>query len=780
MRIGGKVTTAFAVLSLLTAVAGYFGMKVSSTVEHEFNRIAKDSLPDMTVLEDVRMSGAQLAFSTLSDVVKSEGEGSREPIRQFRDALYRYRQQKKNNGADAERLAKKMEEAGGKFQGSCERLFAMAGKGAPAATLAPLKQQFEADRREFEKAAGLALAMERAALGQNGTMAGKAINTARQSIRLVTILMFVMALACSAYISGYILLRIARIRQAAERIGEGDLDVAITVTTRDELGALAETFNRMAADLKQSREEVVSARNYLDNIIHSMIDSLIVVGPDGLIQNVNAATCSMLGYEEEPVGQPYSRILTDPPFGQLIEKGIIRDTEKTYITGKGTEIPVAFSGSVMWNEDGTLQGFVCTAFDITELKKAEEELRNSQKFFRSVLDSMNDAVSIIDAGTLAIVGVNKAFLSSHQLRIEEAIGRRCYDISNGCADICNELDEACPIRRTLTMEKSSAAEHLCYDLEGQRQFVEVSASPIRDREGNIVRIVQVSRDITERKRAEEELQRYSEELRKSNDDLRDFAYIVSHDLRAPLVNIKGFSSELNTIMQELDGRMEQVLPLVEEREREAILKLLRHEVPEALDFINSSVMRMNSLIKGILKLSRMGLQKLMPGRVRTGELVSGILKSMAHQLEQGQVTVNVGDLPHITADRTAVEQIFGNLIDNAVRYLDPARTGQLQIEADLLPGEVIFHVRDNGRGIEREDLGKVFEIFRRAGDQDVPGEGLGLAFVKTLVRRTGGRIWCESTPGIGTTFSFTVPSVDGASEEKSVKQPASGELSYEE
>lgn len=595
---------------------------------------------------------------------------------------------------------------------------------------------------------------------------GAARAGAGASFQMAAGVMIIAVGLCAAFIWGYILRRLACIRRALEEIGHGNLDVTIPATGNDEFASLAGSFNQMVADLKQSREEVVAARTYLENIIHSMVDSLIVVGADGVIKNVNAATCTMLGYEEDPVGRPYSTIFPDPPFAELREKGLIRDTEQMYLAQNGREIPVAFSGSVMWDRKGALEGYVCIAVDITELKKAEENLRDSHEFSRTVLDSMNDAVSIIDANTFAITGVNAAFLKAANVTAEEVAGKSCHDLSGSCSEICRLLDEECPIRRTIKTGQNAAAEHMCYDNEGQRRFVELSTSPIRDRQGEIIQIVQVSRDITERKHAEEELQRSSEELKKSNEDLRDFAYIVSHDLRAPLVNIKGFSAELAGIMEELDVRIGRALDLLDEREREAIAILMRDEVPEALGYIDSSVKRMNKLINGILALSRMGLQRMRPGPVRVDELVEGILRSLRHQIEQAQVDTTVGALPEIVVDRTALEQIMGNIIENAVKYLDPARPGRLEITAEQATGETIFHIRDNGRGLAPEETGKIFEIFRRVGPQDVPGDGLGLAFVKTLIRRLGGRIWCLSERGVGTTFSFTVPLTRSSNEER--------------
>jgi signal transduction histidine kinase len=148
---------------------------------------------------------------------------------------------------------------------------------------------------------------------------------------------------------------------------------------------------------------------------------------------------------------------------------------------------------------------------------------------------------------------------------------------------------------------------------------------------------------------------------------------------------------------------------------------------------------------------------LKPEPIDMREIVTSILRALAHQIEQRKTVVTIGELPTITADRLAMEQIMGNLLDNALKYLDPVREGRIAILAEQNSEEIVFHISDNGRGIAQEDMDKIFEIFRRAGKQDVPGEGMGLAYVKTLVRRQGGRIWCESEPGKGTTFSFTIP-----------------------
>jgi signal transduction histidine kinase len=165
---------------------------------------------------------------------------------------------------------------------------------------------------------------------------------------------------------------------------------------------------------------------------------------------------------------------------------------------------------------------------------------------------------------------------------------------------------------------------------------------------------------------------------------------------------------------------------------------------------------MDHFINALLKLSRLGRRELNLERVNMNALVRGTLETLAHQIKQHQMQVTIGPLPEVVADRTSMEQILGNILDNAIIYLEPGRPGEIEITGERNANEALFRIRDNGRGVAQEDMDKVFAPFRRAGKQDVPGEGMGLAYVQALVRCHGGRIWCESELGVGTTFAFSI------------------------
>lgn len=257
---------------------------------------------------------------------------------------------------------------------------------------------------------------------------------------------------------------------------------------------------------------------------------------------------------------------------------------------------------------------------------------------------------------------------------------------------------------------------------------------------------------------EEQVAERTADLTRANDEIQRFAYIVSHDLRSPLVNVMGFTAELEGAVAplgELVDRAEEHAPdIVTEEARIAA----REDLPEAIGFIRSSTQKMDRLINAILKLSREGRRVIAPEPLDLTALIDGIADSLTQQLHQrGAEIIVQRPLPGIVSDRLAIEQIFSNLIENAVKYLDPKRVGRIEVRGTREGARVIFEIIDNGRGIAPSDHSRVFDLFRRSGNQDQPGEGIGLAHVRTLAYRLGGVIDVESKLGEGATFRLTLP-----------------------
>ena len=166
---------------------------------------------------------------------------------------------------------------------------------------------------------------------------------------------------------------------------------------------------------------------------------------------------------------------------------------------------------------------------------------------------------------------------------------------------------------------------------------------------------------------------------------------------------------------------------------------------------------MDRLINAILKLSREGRRSPVSEVLPMAEIVQAIADSVHHQTDAADAEIVVEELPTIQSDRLSIEQIFGNLVDNAVKYLEPSRPGRIVVSGEVSGDEVTYRVTDNGRGVSDRDHERIFELFRRSGRQDRPGEGLGLAFVRNSVRRLGGTIDLESELGKGSTFVLKFP-----------------------
>ncbi len=260
-------------------------------------------------------------------------------------------------------------------------------------------------------------------------------------------------------------------------------------------------------------------------------------------------------------------------------------------------------------------------------------------------------------------------------------------------------------------------------------------------------------DLTEIKTAEKN----AKQLETRNKELKSYAEIIAHDFRTPMLNLKGFSHELGHSFTELKQIIRDSKSYFPETIQQKVDHVLEKDISDALRFIHSSIDRMDRMVSALLKLSRLGRREMNCLEINMHDLVKTIVQSFSHQIECKGIKIDIAPLPVIVSDYLALEQIVSNLLDNAIKYLDPGHTGAINILSRENDEAVTFIICDNGRGIAAGDHEKIFEIFRRAGIQDVPGDGMGLAYVNTLVRQLGGKIWCESQLGIGTKMIFTIP-----------------------
>ena len=369
---------------------------------------------------------------------------------------------------------------------------------------------------------------------------------------------------------------------------------------------------------------------------------------------------------------------------------------------------------------------------------------------RAKLRELADTVALVDAGDTAAAlarvreNVGNKLMDTIRTGVDrlEAEEERLHGAENAAADFNNQLLAAASLVG-IAVVIGLAAITLASTRRSTLALLR-SQEKMRETNDNLEHLV---------------AERVSE-LQLANEEIQRFAYIVSHDLRAPLVNVMGFTSELETARGDIAGLLRDVETRAPDLVTPDRRMAVETDLPEALSFIRTSTAKMDRLINAILKLSREGRRVLTPQHIDLRALVQAQGESLSQQLSAGEAALSVQeDLPGLVSDRLAIEQIFGNLIENAIKYLTPGRPGLIRVNGKTHGAYLRYDVTDNGRGIETKDFERVFELFRRSGEQDKPGEGIGLAYVRNLARRLGGNVTVQSVFGEGSTFTVTLPAV---------------------
>lgn len=486
------------------------------------------------------------------------------------------------------------------------------------------------------------------------------------------------------------------------------------------------------------------------NAIQSSMDGIAILNHNLFFLSANPSLLEMTSYQEEDlIEKPYRAILDEK--SDIILQKEIRPAldekgkwqgELHFKRADGSIFPVGVS------LNDTENAIICIARDITERKAQEEEMR----MLHSVVENANDIVIVTDAYPLdephgpKIRYVNKAFERTTGYTKEEVIGKTPRFLQGENTD----KEQRAALKESLQKGEEARMEVLNYAKNGYEYYNDIRIVPVKNKTGEVEYFTAIQRDTTARRNMEED-------LKNVNKELETLTYITSHDLRAPLVSLKGFCGELEEALEALMPAVETGLDNLSEKQKQKAQKAKEKYLPQSLKYIKQGTERLSRITDLLLDLSRTGRRNLHFDQVNVHQTVQNCLDSLNHQIKERGAEVILEDLPDIIADQSALEQIFANILDNAVKYLDPNRPGQITVRGQANPMEATYEIKDNGRGIAKDQMHKVFEVFRRAGDvTDVPGEGMGIAFIKALVKRHGGRLWCESEYGKGTTFFFTI------------------------
>jgi PAS domain S-box-containing protein len=498
--------------------------------------------------------------------------------------------------------------------------------------------------------------------------------------------------------------------------------------------------NQAEEKLKASLQEVTDLKYALDE--HAIV---AITDPRGKIIFVNDKFCAISKYSrEELLGQDH-RIINSSHH----PKEFIRDLWTTIARGKvwhGEIKNRTKDGAYYWvdttivpflNEQGKPRQYVAIRADITERKLAEQ----ASAQLAAIVNSSNDAIIGKDLNSI---------VTSWNIGAEKLFGYSAHEMIGGPITRLIPSDRLQEETQIIDRVKNSeTVEHfdtLRMAKDGHLIDISVTVSPIKDKTGKIIGASKVARDITERKKAEQEIRdlnislekRVAErtsELEAANKELEAFSYSVSHDLRAPLRAVDGFS--------------------------QAVLEDYGPQLPDEgrryLQTIREGSQRMGVLIDDLLTFSRLSRAPLKKQEVKTGKLVCHALEDLHSQQEGRQVDIRIGDLPACQGDPALLNQVWVNLLSNALKYTRQRETAVIEIGCKVEGRENVYFVRDNGAGFDMRYAHKLFGVFQRLHRADeFEGTGVGLAIVQRVIHRHGGRIWVDATVDRGATFYFTL------------------------
>jgi PAS domain S-box-containing protein len=398
-------------------------------------------------------------------------------------------------------------------------------------------------------------------------------------------------------------------------------------------------------------------------------------------------------------------------------------------------------GVPVFGADGAVREWVGACTDVTERRRAEEEIRK----LSSAVEQAGDAVFITDREG-RIEYVNPAFEALTGYSRAEAAGATPRILKSGAHD----REFYARLWSTVLSGQVFRGVVVNRRKDGSRYYEEKVIAPLKDAAGNVTHFVSTGRDITDRITAEQEIRRLNEELEdrvrrrtaqleEANRELESFSYSVSHDLRAPLRHLTGFAELLAKSAPTLDDKGRRYLKNISE-----------------------AASRMGRLVDDLLGFSRMGRREMQSARVDMNALVADVRRELAGECEGRRIEWVIGGLPPARGDPSMLHLVLANLVGNAIKYTRTRTTARIEIgrAADCpdLPGQVVYFVRDNGVGFDMRYAHKLFGVFQRLHtEEQFEGTGIGLANVRRIVARHGGRTWAQGELDKGATLYFSLP-----------------------
>jgi PAS domain S-box-containing protein len=497
-----------------------------------------------------------------------------------------------------------------------------------------------------------------------------------------------------------------------------------------ELKEIQENLEFKVQKRTKELENLVDELTLKNFLLDSANDSIFLHDLQGNIIYVNEAGYKSRGYTKDELFGMNIWDLSPPEHNEQINTIIEEIKEKGEFIFESRDL--CKDGSIMLleihsrfiNLDG--KNFILSVVrDISKRKENENKLR----FQADILKNVRDCVIVYDLQG-KIIYWNKGAESVYGYAGEEILGENIAKLylKNDDNQLMHDLKE---IRESgeYTGEWEGKRK------DGSKVIVDIMETVMLDVNGEITGIIGISRDITERKQMEKERETLLEELKRSNEELRQFAYITSHDMQEPLRTIASFTQ------------------LLERRYKNR----LDDDADEFMDYIVEASIRMKQMILDLLEYSKIGRNEKEFHAVDMEEVLNDIIINLHDLIERTDAEITHDPLPIVIGERDNLFRVLQNLIGNAIKFRKPDEPSKVYISAKYKKDKYIFSVKDNGIGIEKQYMERIFTIFQRLHTKDkYEGTGIGLSIVKRIIERHGGRIWVESEPGVGSTFYFTL------------------------
>jgi len=545
--------------------------------------------------------------------------------------------------------------------------------------------------------------------------------------------------------------------------------------------------------LQQRTAEAEEGKRLLDAIMEYIPVGLTIVDSDEQVRAVSRSALELIGADRRDVLARSIRNIRQfwevllpgngripceqMPILEALEKGqTVREQELNIPSRQGGITPVLATAAPIKGEDDKIIGGIVVWQDITSRKEAERQLRRrtaeaeeSALLLDLIMDHVPVGIMVADAPKINVRLISKSGASmldegkrsdfeGSQLDQQREIWDRLQTEDGRTVGVEHlPLREA--VNKGLVIENH---EFVLPEANGSAVYLLISAGPIFDKHDELVGGILVWQDITELKKAEKSLKEsrqnlldLKEQLENKNKELESIIGIVSHDLRSPLVSIGGFSHEIEFSCA--GARKILAEAKLTGGQTDALKKVLDFEIPEFLGYIQSSTGKMDALVRSLVKVARAGMAEIRPEPLDMNQLIADASAAIGFEIKESETELEIGDLPGCFADRTQTSQIFSNLLDNAVKYLDSNRRGRIRVTGRTEGSSSVYGVQDNGIGIAPQYLDHIFDLFSRLDAAKATGEGIGLAMVKRMVARNNGSIWVESQTGQGTCFWVALP-----------------------